>query len=188
LLRIVGERVVARLRTQLFRRTYIQNAEFFDANRVGDLISRLSTDTVIVGKSVTQNISDGLRALVTGTAGLGLMAFVSLKLTAGMTIMFPPIAIAAFFYGRTIRNLSRKIQKSLGSLTKVAEERLGNVRTSQAFAGEILEVSRYNKGVREIYTLGRKEALVTATFFSTVCFLGRWPICFVFVDKRLPVD
>ena len=81
MLRLVGERIVTRLRSQLFRKTYIQNAEFFDANRVGDLISRLSSDTIIVGKSITQNISDGLRALVTGTAGLGLMAYVSLKLT-----------------------------------------------------------------------------------------------------------
>lgn len=73
LLRIVGERVVARLRSQLYRRTYVQDAEFFDANRVGDLISRLSSDTVIVGKSVTQNLSDGLRALFSGGAGFAIM-------------------------------------------------------------------------------------------------------------------
>jgi putative ABC transport system ATP-binding protein len=168
LLRIVGERIVARLRSQLFRRTYVQNAEFFDANRVGDLISRLSSDTVVVGKSITQNISDGLRALVTGGAGLGLMAYVSLKLTAVMTIMFPPIAIGAFFYGRSVRNLSRKIQRNVGTLTKIAEERLGNVRTSQAFAGEILEVARYNRQVKKIFELGKREALISATFFSSV--------------------
>ena len=56
ILRIVGERIVARLRSQLYRKTYVQDAEFFDANRVGDLISRLSSDTVIVGKSITQNL------------------------------------------------------------------------------------------------------------------------------------
>ena len=170
ILRIVGERIVARLRSQLFRRTFIQNAEFFDANRVGDLISRLSSDTIIVGKSITQNLSDGLRSLVSGGAGFGLMAFVSLKLTGILTLMFPPVAIGAFFYGKAIRNLSRRIQRNLGTLTKIAEERLGNVRTSQAFAGEILEVSRYNKQVKKIFNLGKKEALISATFFSTVGF------------------
>jgi len=154
----------------------VQNAEFFDANRVGDLISRLSSDTVIVGKSITQNLSDGLRALVTGSAGIALMTYVSFKLTSVMAFMFPPIAVAAFFYGRNIRNLSRTIQRSLGSLTKVAEERLSNVRTSQAFTGEILEVSRYNKGVRKIYNLGRKEALVSATFFSSTGLIGNMTI------------
>ena len=169
ILRIVGERIVARLRSQLFRRTIIQDAEFFDANRVGDLISRLSSDTIIVGKSITQNLSDGLRALVSGGAGFGLMAYVSVKLTGILTLMFPPVAIGAFFYGRAIRNLSRKIQRNLGTLTKIAEERLGNVRTSQAFVGEVLEVSRYNQQVKKIFGLGKKEALISATFFSTVC-------------------
>lgn len=169
ILRIVGERIVARLRSQLFRRTIIQNAEFFDANRVGDLISRLSSDTIIVGKSITQNLSDGLRSLVSGGAGFGLMAYVSIKLTGILTLMFPPVAIGAFFYGKAIRNLSRKIQRNLGTLTKIAEERLGNVRTSQAFAGEILEVHRYNKQIKKIFELGKREALISATFFSTVC-------------------
>lgn len=168
ILRIVGERIVVSLRSKLFRQTYIQNAEFFDANRVGDLISRLGSDTIIVGKSITQNLSDGLRAFVSGAAGFGLMAYVSLKLTGVLTLLFPPVAIGAFFYGRTIRNLSRKIQKNLGTLTKIAEERLGNVRTSQAFAGEQLEVHRYNTQVRKIFDLGKKESFISATFFSTV--------------------
>ncbi|GAB7347358.1 hypothetical protein MBLNU459_g4294t1 [Dothideomycetes sp. NU459] len=172
ILRIVGERIVTRLRSQLFRRTFIQNAEFFDANRVGDLISRLGSDTIIVGKSITQNVSDGLRSLVSAVAGFGLMGYVSLKLTGILALMFPPVAIGAFFYGRTIRNLSRKIQQNLGSLTKIAEERLGNVRTSQAFAGEIQEVHRYNTQVRKIFELGKKEAYVSAVFFSSSGFMG----------------
>jgi putative ABC transport system ATP-binding protein len=176
ILRIVGERIVARLRSQLYRRTYVQNAEFFDANRVGDLISRLSSDTVIVGKSITQNLSDGLRALVSGGAGFAAMAWVSLKLTSILCLMFPPVAIGAFFYGRMIRNLSRKIQRNLGTLTKIAEERLGNVRTSQAFAGEIQEVGRYNHQIKKIFALGKREAIISATFFSTSGFFGNMTI------------
>ncbi|KAK4561447.1 ATP-binding cassette permease mdl1 [Recurvomyces mirabilis] len=172
LLRIVGERVVTKLRSQLFKRTFIQNAEFFDANRVGDLISRLGSDTIIVGKSITQNVSDGLRSLVSATAGLTLMAYMSVKLTGVIALIFPPVAIGAFFYGRAIRNLSRKIQKNLGTLTKIAEERLGNVRTSQAFAGEQQEVHRYNNQVRKIFALGKKEAYISATFFASSGFAG----------------
>lgn len=172
ILRIVGERIVTKLRSQLFKRTFVQNAEFFDANRVGDLISRLGSDTIIVGKSITQNVSDGLRSLVSATAGFTLMGYVSLKLTGVLAVCFPPVAIGAYFYGRAIRNLSRRIQKNLGTLTKIAEERLGNVRTSQAFAGELQEVHRYNEQVRKIFTLGRKEAFISATFFSASGFMG----------------
>lgn len=172
ILRIVGERIVTKLRSQLFKRTFVQNAEFFDANRVGDLISRLGSDTIIVGKSITQNVSDGLRSLVSAVAGFTLMAYVSLKLTGVLAVCFPPVAIGAFLYGRAIRTLSRRIQKNLGTLTKIAEERLGNVRTSQAFVGELQEVNRYNKQVRKIFTLGRREAFLSATFFSASGFMG----------------
>ena len=176
ILRIVGERVVTSLRSKLYKRTLTQNAEFFDANRVGDLISRLGTDTTIVGKSITANLSDGLRSAVSGSAGLAMMGFVSWKLTSILALMFPPVAIGAFFYGRAIRNLSRRIQKNLGSLTKIAEERLGNVKTSQAFVGELQEVHRYNTQVRKLFQLGRREATISARFFSSTGFMGNMTI------------
>ncbi|KAF7161803.1 hypothetical protein CNMCM5623_007268 [Aspergillus felis] len=176
ILRIVGERIVARLRSKLFRQTFVQDAEFFDANRVGDLISRLSSDTIIVGKSITQNLSDGLRAAVSGAAGFGLMAYVSLKLSSILALLLPPIGLGAFFYGRAIRNLSRQIQRNLGTLTKIAEERLGNVKTSQSFAGEVLEVHRYNSQVRKIFELGKRESFISATFFSSTGFAGNMTI------------
>ena len=172
ILRIVGERIVARLRSHLYRKTFIQNAEFFDANRVGDLISRLGSDTVIVGKSITQNLSDGLRSVVSGAAGFGMMAWVSIKLTGILALVGPPVAIVAFFSGRALRNLSRKIQKNLGTLTKIAEERLGNVRTSQAFVGEIQELGRYNRQVKRIFELGKKEAMVAASFYGSTGLMG----------------
>ncbi|KAF1848619.1 P-loop containing nucleoside triphosphate hydrolase protein [Cucurbitaria berberidis CBS 394.84] len=176
ILRIVGERIVARLRSQLYRKTFVQNAEFFDANRVGDLISRLGSDTIIVGKSITQNLSDGLRALVSGAAGFAMMGFVSIKLTGILALIAPPVAIVAFFSGRALRNLSRKIQKNLGTLTKIAEERLGNVRTSQAFAGEVQEAARYNRQIKRIFALGKREAIVAASFYGSTGLMGNLTI------------
>jgi putative ABC transport system ATP-binding protein len=176
ILRIVGERIVARLRARLFKRTMVQNAEFFDANRVGDLISRLGVDTTIVGKSITQNLSDGLRALVAGSAGIVMMTWTSPHLTSVLFVMLPPVAIAATFFGRAIRNLSRRVQKNLGTLTKIAEERLGNVKTAQAFVGEAPEVGRYSKQVRKIFELGKKDALLNASFFGVTGFLGNMTV------------
>ncbi|KAF2646527.1 hypothetical protein P280DRAFT_387788 [Massarina eburnea CBS 473.64] len=172
ILRIVGERIVARLRSQLYRKTFVQNAEFFDANRVGDLISRLGSDTIIVGKSITQNLSDGLRSIVSGAAGFAMMGWVSIKLTGILAIIGPPVAICAFVAGRQLRNISRKIQKNLGTMTKVAEERLGNVRTAQAFAGEVTEAGRYNRQIKRVFALGKKEAIVAASFYGSTGLMG----------------
>lgn len=174
LLRIVGERIVARLRSQLFRRTYAQNAEFFDANKVGDLISRLGADTLIVGKAITYNLSEGIRSIISGTAGIGAMAYVNPQLTLLMAVIGPPVALGGWFYGQIIRNIGRKIQDNLGTLTKIAEERLGNVKTSQSFAGEIIEVSRYNNQVKKIFSLGVKESLYSSAYSGAVSHLALW--------------
>lgn len=167
LLRVIGERIVAKLRTRLFRKTMAQDGEFFDANRHGDLISRLSSDTTIVGKSLTANVSDGLRAVVSASAGIAMMSYVSVKLTGIMMLIVPPIALGAIFYGRYVRKLSRMTQTALGDLTKVSEERLGNVRTAQAFAGEQMEVRRYSQRVREIFVLSKREAVASGVFFGS---------------------
>lgn len=176
LLRIIGERVVARLRSSLFRRTYVQDAEFYDANRVGDLISRLGADCVIVAKSITQNISDGLRALFAGTAAFSAMLWLSPQLTAILLVIGPPVAFGGYLYGKAIRNISRSIQKNVGTLSKIGEERLGNVRTSQAFVGEVQEVARYNHQVKKIFNLGLRESKIFATFFATTGWVGNMAI------------
>ena len=93
LLRIVGERTAAHLRSRLYQKTIRQDAAFYDSNRHGELISRLSNDTTIAAKSITQNVSDGLRAIVSGLAGFGMMAYVSLPLTGVMSIIVPPLGV-----------------------------------------------------------------------------------------------
>ena len=93
LLRIMGERTAAFLRARLYEKTIRQDATFYDSNRHGELISRLSNDTTVAAKSITQNVSDGLRAIVSGIAGFGMMAYVSLPLTGLMLIIVPPLGI-----------------------------------------------------------------------------------------------
>lgn len=50
-----------------------QEMGFFDKTKTGELVNRLSADTTLVGQSVTQNISDGLRAVAQATGGVGMM-------------------------------------------------------------------------------------------------------------------
>ena len=68
-------------------------------------------------------------------------------------LIVPPIAIVGVFYGRYVRDLSKKTQTALGEITKVAEERIGNIRTVQAFAKEDAEVKRYAMLVGSVFQL-----------------------------------
>ncbi|KAJ2888784.1 ATP-binding cassette permease mdl1 [Coemansia asiatica] len=166
LIRTAGERMIARLRRDLFSRVMRQDMAFFDRNRTGDLVSRLSTDTAIVSKSITNNVSDGLRASISAVAGLGMMLYVSPKLTGIMLGIVPPIALWAVIYGRFIKRLSKQTQEAVGDLTKVSEERIGNIRTVQAFSNEKAEVRRFDVEVQRIFALAKREAVASGLFFG----------------------
>ena len=68
-----GYRIVTRMREKLFGSIMRQEIGFFDKTKTGELINRLSTDTSLVGQSVTMNISDGLRAVAQAIGSVGMM-------------------------------------------------------------------------------------------------------------------
>ena len=69
----VGQRIIKGLREKLFGSIVNQEVAFFDRTKTGELVNRLSTDTSVVGQSVTMNISDGLRSSAQAGIGLGMM-------------------------------------------------------------------------------------------------------------------
>ena len=72
-LNILGQKIIKRLRERLFTSILKQETAFFDRTRTGELINRLSADTILVGKAVTDNVSDGLRAVAQSVAGVSMM-------------------------------------------------------------------------------------------------------------------
>jgi ATP-binding cassette subfamily B (MDR/TAP) protein 10 len=76
------------------------------------------------------------------------------------------VAAFAIVYGRYVKTLSRKTQTALGEITKVAEERLSNIRTVQAFAKEDIEEKRYALKVMDMFQLAKKEAIASGAFFG----------------------
>ncbi|ODV89361.1 hypothetical protein CANCADRAFT_138899 [Tortispora caseinolytica NRRL Y-17796] len=171
-LRIIGERLITRLRSKLFKKAITADAEFYDANRVGDLISRIGVGTSIVSRAITSNLADGLRAIVSGSVGFAMMIYTSPQLTMYMMLIIPPVAAAAGLYGRRLRAIARKTQTLIGNLTKVTEERLSNVRTTQAYSSESKELHAYNSSVRDIFNLSKKEAHLSGGFYGFTNFSG----------------
>ena len=69
----LGQRIIKKIRQRTFHAIISQEIAFFDKTSSGELVNRLSSDTSLVGKAVTDNISDGLRALVQAIGGVSLM-------------------------------------------------------------------------------------------------------------------
>jgi ATP-binding cassette subfamily B (MDR/TAP) protein 10 len=131
-----SERVINRMRTALFSKLIHQDIVFHDMHKSGELISRLSTDTVVVGRTLTSNIADGTRSLVMSITGLGAMLYVNVELTTTIMVIVPIISAIAVGYGKMIRTLSKETTDASAELTKFAQEKLSNIRTVRSFAQE----------------------------------------------------
>ncbi|EPQ01517.1 ATP-binding cassette sub-family B member 10, mitochondrial [Myotis brandtii] len=172
LMQTSGQRIVNRLRASLFSSVLRQEVAFFDKTRTGELINRLSSDTALLGRSVTENLSDGLRAGAQASVGIGMMFFVSPHLATFVLSVVPPISILAVIYGRYLRKLTKLTQDSLAQATQLAEERIGNIRTVRAFGKEMTEIEKYTSKVDFVMQLARKEAIARAGFFGATGLSG----------------
>ncbi|XP_047086047.1 uncharacterized protein LOC124697507 [Lolium rigidum] len=159
-----SERVVARLRQDLFSHLINQEIAFFDVTRTGELLSRLSEDTQIIKNAATTNLSEALRNVTTTAIGLGFMFSTSWKLTLLALVIVPVISVAVRKFGRFLRELSHQTQAAAAVASSIAEESFGAIRTVRAFAQEPHEVSRYGGKVNETLKLGLKQAKVVGLF------------------------
>ncbi|GMN54324.1 hypothetical protein TIFTF001_023454 [Ficus carica] len=159
-----SERVVARLRKNLFSHLINQEIAFFDITRTGELLSRLSEDTQIIKNAATTNLSEALRNLSTAIIGLGFMFATSWKLTLLALAVVPAISIGVRQVGRFLRELSYKTQAAAAAAASIAEESFGAIRTVRSFAQEGYETSRYSDKVDDTLKLGLKQAKVVGLF------------------------
>eukprot|EP00258_Populus_trichocarpa_P038572 XP_024454591.1 ABC transporter B family member 27-like [Populus trichocarpa] len=116
-----SERVVARLRKNLFNHLINQEIAFFDVTRTGELLSRLSEDTQIIKNAATSNLSEALRNVSTALIGLGFMLATSWKLTLLALVVVPAISVAVNQFGRFLREISHKTQAAAAAAASIAE-------------------------------------------------------------------
>ncbi|XP_045584652.2 ATP-binding cassette sub-family B member 10, mitochondrial [Procambarus clarkii] len=166
LMNVAGQRITRALRSSVFSSIMKQEVAFFDTNKTGELINRLSADTAVVSQSVTMNISDGLRSSVMALAGVGMMFYMSTELAVVGLSIVPPVALMAVWYGRYVRNITKHVQDTLAQSTQVAEERIANIRTVRSFAQEPREMKTYDSNIDSVLHMTYKESLARAIFFG----------------------
>ncbi|XP_057462989.1 ABC transporter B family member 27 isoform X2 [Actinidia eriantha] len=161
-----SERVVARLRKDLFSHLIQQEIAFFDVTRTGELLSRLSEDTQIIKNAATTNLSEALRNVTTAIIGVAFMFSSSWKLTLLALVIVPVISVAVRKFGRYLRELSHSTQAAAAVAASIAEESFGAIRTVRSFAKENYTISSYSEKVDETLKLGLQQARVVGLFFG----------------------
>lgn len=176
---LTGQRVVARLRSQLFENIIKQEISFFDTTRTGELTNRLSSDTQVLQTAITVNMSVLLQYLLQITGSLAVMFVLNPSLTGVLLGVVPLVSLGAVQYGRFVKNLRQNFQDILAKASSTAEEAISNVRTVRSFAGEKKTVESYESQIQDSYQTGKKLSAAQGIFNGTVGFLAYGAICLV---------
>jgi len=161
----IGERLAADLRLAAFNHAVGLDPGYFEARRVGDLASRIMTDTTLLETLFGSSLSMFVRNVFLLMGGVIMMFITSPKLTTLVLLGMPPIVGVILFYGRRVRTLSRASQDRLADVNSYVDETLHAIRTVQAFGHEPLDRQRFRVHVDHAFATAaqriRKRATLT---------------------------
>ena len=168
----LGEMVVADLRKAVYAHTLTLDQSYFLNTRIGEVLSRLTTDITIVETMVGSAASIALRNLLSLIGGLGLLFVVSPKLTGLIVLLVPVILVPLFLFGRRVRVLSVSAQDRFADAVGFAGESLDALDTVQAFGREKSAAKRFAEAVdmafRASLTRIEARAIMTAMVIGLV--------------------
>ena len=172
LLAYIGEKIVLDLRTSLFAHLQQLSLDFYAVRRVGDLVSRLSSDVTQMRTMLTSNITMLLTQFLTLVGSIVIVFTLNARLTLFILGMVPVLILVAMVFGRRIRKISTTIQDQLAASTVVAEEGLQGIRVVKSFGREPYETQRYNTAMDKTFRASLTMAVNNSLFAAVMSFLG----------------
>ncbi|APG05303.1 ABC transporter [Luteibacter rhizovicinus DSM 16549] len=154
---LLGERSLAALRSALYRHVIHLDVGFYESTRVGELTSRLGTDTELVQTLVGSGISVALRSTVMLIGSAAAMAWTSPRLAGLTALVIPAVMLPILIFGRRVQKLSRHSQDRLADAAAVANETLNAAQTVKAYAREPIESRRYANAIALALATARRR-------------------------------
>jgi len=133
------------IRNDLLQRLLLMEPEFYVRNRTGELMSRATNDLNAVRMVLGPGIMYSATTIVTMIFAIAVMIALSPSLTLWVLLPAPVVAVAVWFFGRTIHDLYEKIQAALATLTARVQENLSGVRIVRAYAQEEAEKKAFDE-------------------------------------------
>ena len=172
LLTSTAERVIAKLREDLFAHLVHLSPGFFTERRTGELTSRLSSDTTVLQTVLSYNLSEFARQTMFLIGGVVLLTLTHPTLTATTLAVVPIVVGAAFLFGRALRRASTGVQDRIAEATGTADEAFAQIRTVQSFTRESEEVRRYGANLADVIDAAIRRARTRGVFFGILTFTG----------------
>lgn len=168
----LGERIVADLRSRVFRHLSKLDAGFFDSARIGELMSRLTADTTQLKATFGTSASVALRNFFMLVGSVALMVDTSPRLSTFVLFAIPVIVLPLYAAGRSVRRRSRAAQDTLAEASAYAAENLGAVRVMQAFGAAASTNARFAAAVEQSYAAARWATEARSYLTSGAIFLA----------------
>jgi ATP-binding cassette subfamily B protein len=170
----IGERVVADIRTAVYRRVIRMDPAFFEVTKTGEVLSRLTTDTTLIQSLSGAGLSILLRSTLSFVGSLVLLLITSLKLALIIFALIPTVLVPMIIFGRRVRRLSRDSQDRVADTSGLAGETLNAIQTVQAFTLEELHGARYDSAVEDSFFTAIRRMRVRAWMIAAavICTFG----------------
>ncbi|MBK8770867.1 MAG: ATP-binding cassette domain-containing protein [Rhizobiales bacterium] len=170
----IGERVVADVRDALFRHLTLLTPSYYESQKTGEVISRLTADTTQIKSAFSSTASIALRNVVMLIGALVMMVYTSPKLSGLAALAIPLIVLPLVLYGRRVRSLSRLAQDTLADSAAFAQERLSAISTVQSNTQEAATMSAFAGATRTAFDAAAQRTLARGvlTFLIILVSLG----------------
>src|SRR3954454_3455351 len=152
----LGDRIVADLRSDLFTHLAHLDAAFYDGTKSGELVSRLTADTLQMKSAFGSSASVALRNFFMFAGASAMMVLTSPKLSALVLIAIPVIVLPLMASGRGVRRRSRRAQDVLADATSFAAENLAAVRLMRPFPAERGGSRKFTAAAEAAYLAARE--------------------------------
>jgi subfamily B ATP-binding cassette protein MsbA len=172
MLSYIGEHIVFDLRTSLYAQLQKLSLSFYSSRRVGDIVSRLSSDVTQMRTMLTGSLTGFLSQLLTLIGSIVIVLTMNARLTLFILALIPVLIVVAAVFGSRLQKASTHIQDELADSTVVAEEGLQGIRVVKSFGREEYEVGRYHNAMEKTFRASLRMAIYGSAFGALMMFLG----------------
>jgi ATP-binding cassette subfamily B protein len=165
-----GEYGLSNLRKALFGHLVEMPMTFFSQRQVGELTSRIFADLTQLQDAFIMAIPQFLRQSIIMVGSVGMMFFISPRLTGVMLSCFPVTVLGAILIGRFVGKRSRVTQDELALAANVVSEAFQGIANVKAFCNEVFEQKRYEARITEFLKSVRQGAKARAALVAFIIF------------------
>lgn len=167
----LGERISADLRAEVFNNLVNLHPSFFEENRPGEIMSRLTTDTTLLQTIIGSSLSMALRSMLTLSGAVIMMFATNWKLSLFIVVGVPAILVPILFFGRKIRKLSSASQDSMAQVGTYAGEVIHQLKTVQAFNRQAFEQGMFKGEVESAFDVAKQRIRNRALLIGVAIFV-----------------